>query len=177
MTGLSETEREAAALALGKAVRDFLKQGISFEWRKVVAKSLNLASVDRTTFDEVVSQALDSGFLIHRKTSTGVTRLFPGPRLSPPDPQKKSDPSEMDPIEKKAAADSSRIPPKRPFPENSRCSKCGWEATLCVHCSRPSFDDDIYVDSKGEWKCGSCNDLCFKDSWGGVKRWNREDEH
>lgn len=176
---MNKTKNETAALALATAVRDFLSDGTAFEWQKVVADSLEIAQVDRKRFDKVVSCALDSGLLVHRKTSAGVTRLFPGPQLAKGKPEKKPkpDPAAPSKLEKQAAADSKRTAPTRPYPELAKCEKCGWQATLCLHCNEPCFDDDLYTDSKGSWMCGSCNDLTYAESWGGIKRWKREDQN
>jgi hypothetical protein len=171
---------EAAARALAEAVRVYLAakptgQGrkTAQSWGAIVADSFGWKRVNRSVFDRVLATALDMGLLVKRTSEKGRERLFPGPQLLNPDA-----PSQVLPQTSKTEAGSERkkTPPRSGFPADGKCERCSWAATACAHCDKPAFDDDLYVDSKGRWRCGSCNDLCYTDSWGGFQRWKTESD-
>lgn len=166
---------DKAAQELAKSVRDYLNSKATGRgrrttqaWRAIVAQSLGRQRIDGRTFALVVATALDNGWLVKRKSPSGRETLHPGPQLTEAPPKKSATTVERD------KAKSTQVPPLKPFPEDNACPNCNWKATRCVHCHEPAFDDDIYVDSKGRWRCNSCNDLCFTESWGGVVRWRSE---
>jgi hypothetical protein len=172
----SDPAIEKAAKSLAMAVRDYLSskptgkgRRTTQSWTAIVAKSLGKQRVDRRTFALVVATALDQGWLIKRKSESGRETLHPGPQLL----EKKNAARPASSVEREKAKAKS-VPPVSPFPADNACPNCKWKATRCVHCNEPAFDDDIYVDSRGRWRCNSCNDLCFTESWGGVTRWKSE---
>ena len=184
MTTIPPDKVDVAARALATAVQSYLDSKPSGNgrrttqgWTKIVAQSLGRQRVSRTIFDQVIQSALETGLLVKRASSGGRERLFPGPQLVM---EVVTDfGASTDSIDRAVSSnpkEDKKGVPKKKFPADGKCQMCGWSATACLHCKQPAFDDDIYADSKGRWMCGSCNNLCFSESWGGLKRWKQENE-
>ena len=188
---LTEEQVSRAATALGSAVSVYLdatKNGKGREtasgFADVVRQSLSRQRVSKSLFTLVLHRAVEMKVVEIAKSDSGRTYLrkpvqtIPDAELDQeeaPAQHRTRNPAQDPATEKQKNA----VEPKDPYPEHLKegdhtCSKCGWQATLCAHCGGPPWDDDLYVDSRGRWRCSSCNDLAFSESWGGYLRWKDE---
>ena len=181
---LAEEEVDGAARDLSKAVEDYLRRTKTGKGRRtsagfvgVVRTSLKRERCSKDLFRLVVDRAVEMRLLARRPTESGRTYLVP---LREQEDEKDERDEEL---RAPAGRDSTVVslpapsaegrPPVDGYPEDHRCGKCGSQSTLCASCNEPAWEDDLYVDSKGRWRCSGCNDLHFTESWGGVNRWRR----
>jgi hypothetical protein len=173
---------DSAAEVLAREVRAYLGDRPSGKgrretgaWSGVVGRALGRRRVSRDLFDAVVGRALDRGLLVKRTNASGRERLYPGPQL--PLDLEISEEARNPPAQTEGPPVPAAIPkkggraPRAPFPSDFRCPQCKMRAAVCGHCQSPAFEDDLYANSKGEWRCDGCNDIHFTESWGGFARW------
>ena len=142
-----------------------------------MGRALGRRRVPRPLFEAVIDRALDRGLLVKRTNASGRERLYPGPQLlldleTSEKAQDSAAEAKDAPVPVVARTKGGRSP-RGPFPSDFRCPQCKLRISVCGHCRRPAFDDDLYVNSKGEWRCDGCNDIHFTESWGGFTRWNK----
>jgi hypothetical protein len=183
---LTEEQVSRAAAALGSAVSVYLASTKSGKGRKtasgfadVVRRSLGRQRVSKSLFTLVLHRAVEMKVVEVAKSESGRTYLRKPERPKngveldqeqAPVQARTWTPAQAPATEKQKSA----VEPKNPYPEDHCCTHCGWQASLCVHCGDPPWDDDLYVDSRGRWRCSSCNDLAFAESWGGYLRWKNK---
>ena len=181
---LDDRQVSEAAAALANAVSDYLEATKTGKGRKtasgfadVVRRSLGRQRVSKSLFALVLNRSVQMGLVEVARSESGRTYLQ---RPSNPEAELEQEDSPVRVSSQPAEAvqphqgSKDATPPKGPPPPGFRCSHCECEATRCVHCQEPPWDDDIYVDSRGRWRCGACNDLAFTESWGGYLRWKLE---
>jgi len=184
---LTVEQLDAAAQALTKAVGTYIEGTATGRGRRTesgfafaVRESVGRQRVSKELFALVVNRAIQLE-LLERRTNPSSGRVFLAPRdelkgVAAPELVTVSTVEDVVQVRAATASDAPRagaVPPKGPPPDGYRCSHCNYQAQLCVHCGEPPYDDELYVDSKGRWRCSSCNDLAFMESWGGVTRWMR----
>jgi len=175
---LTDDELTRAAQELATAVGEYLEATKTGKGRRtasgfvdVVRGSLGRQRCSKGLFALVVERAVELG-LVERSTSeAGRTYLVPVQEPVETSPEQvESDTPTVVVLPTSAKAGK---PPVEDYPSDHKCPHCGSEATLCASCQEPAWEDDLYVDSKGRWRCSSCNNIHFSESWGGFHRWKR----
>ena len=169
---------DGAARELARAVHAYNASKATGKGRRtivgyvpVVAKALGRKRLGKSLFAAVVNRAIELRIVEKQSGSSGRVYLVasePKAREPRPEPIARTPQPKPEPIEKKSKGPEPASPPPSPL----ACSKCGAQAETCWHCSIPVDDSDVYVDSAGFWCCGTCNDLTYRDSWGGYRRWH-----
>tara|TARA_Y100000310_G_scaffold257289_1_gene265330 strand:+ start:570 stop:1265 length:696 start_codon:yes stop_codon:yes gene_type:complete len=182
--GLSDADLDRASLALQTAVREYLEEKKTGRGRKtaagfiqVVRAALGRKRCSKDLFELVLQRSVEKGYLVQEVSESGRLYLHATPEPSeaelPEAPKVVTGRPRAAPVLTVAGAGPA---PVEDYPPDHRCPACRWDVPLCAHCARPAFDDCLYVDSKGRWRCDSCNDLHANESWGGFLRWNRPHE-
>jgi hypothetical protein len=175
--GLTSQEIDNAALALADAVTLYLQGTKTGKGRRTasgfteaVRGALGRERCSKSLFALVVNRALALRLVERRTSESGRVYLVRPSEVAEAQPQE----AESRPPPSREAVPASGgagLPPTSPYPEDHKCPRCAWRVTLCAHCAHPPWDDELYVNSKGEWRCSSCNDLHYDQSWGGLLRW------
>jgi len=170
-----------AALSLARAVQNENQdtrpnRSLKF-WVGTVKNALQNTSkgskpikrLSKQRFMEVVDLSISLGLIeARRETPSALVYLVPKTEIPTVEPE----PLPLDETAKPCGSDGRS--PKTPPPTPLQCERCGARSAICDNCSTAAWDDDVFVDSKGEWKCSSCNDLDYKSSWGGLRRFLHE---
>lgn len=167
---------DLAAQALGSAVKESAKQSVPWTMKElagVVRKALGRTRLKSDLFLLVVNRSIELGLVQKKSREGGASVLVPAddPAMSAQkNPQRAR---EVLPKNEPHVPEEGAVPPTHPPSFPGACEKCNAKAEYCGHCSMPLWDDDIFVDSKGRWRCSACNDLNYKKSWGGLVRWDQ----
>ena len=175
--GLTSQEIDGAAQALAGAVSSYLEGTKTGKGRRTasgftdaVRGALGRERCSKSLFALVVNRAIALGLVERRTSESGRVYLMPPSRGTVVLSQEVAL-VDSTPEPAPSPGGGHGPPPASPYPEDHTCPKCAWTVTLCAHCAHPPWDDELYVNSKGEWRCSSCNDLHFDQSWGGLLRW------
>lgn len=147
-----------AALSLARAVQNENQdtrpnRSLKF-WVGTVKNALQNTSkgskpikrLSKQRFMEVVDLSISLGLIeARRETPSALVYLVPKTEIPTVEPE----PLPLDETAKPCGSDGTS--PKTPPPTPLQCERCAARSAICDNCSTAAWDDDVFVDSKGEW--------------------------